>query len=111
MKNINIPLLNSNYTYHVGKHYLMYGNLRSTLVGYENQTIHLNIAISKKWQKHPQQTALQIAQSWVNFSEELSDARRYIVKFSRMKQVGELEPSQYIIQGSLVSTSFHSSNN
>lgn len=97
MNNMNIPLLNSNYTYHVGKHYLMYGNLRSTLEKYENQTLYLTIAISENWKKDPDQTALQIARSWADFSDELIEARYYQVRLGSMQKAD----NQLVIQGSL----------
>lgn len=79
-----ISQLNHDYTKNVGKHYLMYGNLRSTLVRYSQQTIYLDIQISDKWSKAPEETALQMATSWRSFHEVLDQANSYEVSFSLM---------------------------
>lgn len=90
-----ISQLNHDYTKNVGKHYLMYGNLRSTLLRYKLQTIYLDIKVSDKWTRSPKETALQIATSWRSFYEVLDQADSYVVSFSLM---ASLEPS-IIIQG------------
>ena len=74
-----ISLLNHDYTKNVGKHYLMYGNLRSTLVRYIQQTIYLDIKVSDKWTKSPEETALQIAESWRRHQSALELANSYVV--------------------------------
>lgn len=79
-----ISQLNHDYTRNVGKHYLMYGNLRSTLVRYIQQTIYLDIKVSDKWTKSPEETALQIATSWRSFYEVLDQADCYVVSFGLM---------------------------
>lgn len=90
-----ISQLNHDYTKNVGKHYLMYGNLRSTLLRYKLQTIYLDIKVSDKWTRSPKETALQIATSWRSFHEVLDQADSYVVSFNLMASP---EPS-IIIQG------------
>lgn len=90
-----ISQLNHDYTKNVGKHYLMYGNLRSTLLRYKMQTIYLDIKVSDNWTRSPKETALQIATSWRSFHEVLDQADSYVVSFSLMASP---EPS-IIIQG------------
>lgn len=79
-----ISQLNRDYTSNVGKHYLMYGNLRSTLTRYCQHTIYLDIQVSSKWTKSPEETALQIAESWRTHQSVLAQADRYVVSFSLM---------------------------
>ncbi len=95
MESKTISLLNHDYTRNVGKHYLMYGNLRSTLIRFSQRTIYLNIQVSSKWTKSPDETALQIAESWRRHQSALELANSYVVSFSLMTS---LERST-IIQG------------
>ena len=74
-----ISQLNRDYTRDVGKHYLMYGNLRSTLIRFSQRTIYLNIQVSSKWTKSPDETALQIAESWRRHQSALELANSYVV--------------------------------
>ena len=71
-----ISQLNRDYTRNVGKHYLMYGNLRSTLIRFSQRTIYLNIQVSSKWTKSPDETALQIAESWRRLPERFGAGRQ-----------------------------------
>jgi len=77
-----ISQLNHDYTRNVGKHYLMYGNLRSTLIRFSQRTIYLNIQVSSKWTKSPEDTALQIAESWRRHQSALELANSYVVSLS-----------------------------
>jgi len=77
-----ISQLNRDYTRNVGKHYLMYGNLRSTLIRFSQRTIYLNIQVSSKWTKSPDETALQIAESWRRHQSALELANSYVVSLS-----------------------------
>jgi len=82
MESKTISLLNHDYTRNVGKHYLMYGNLRSTLIRFSQRTIYLNIQVSSKWTKSPEDTALQIAESWRRHQSALELANSYVVSLS-----------------------------
>jgi len=77
-----ISQLNRDYTRNVGKHYLMYGNLRSTLIRFSQRTIYLNIQVSSKWTKSPDETALQIALSWQTYDDAFEQADSYVVSLS-----------------------------
>ena len=92
-----ISQLNHDYTRNVGKHYLMYGSLRSALVRYSQRTVYLNIQVGSKWTKSAEETAHQMALSWQTYDDAFEQADGYVVSLSHMTS----PERKTIIQGRL----------
>ena len=76
---IDISAINSYHIHNVDKHYRMFAGLSSQLLDFQNDTLYLEISISRRWAKDVWTTAIQIANDWKKVNKELASARYYQV--------------------------------
>ena len=77
---INLNKLNRDYVMARDKFFRQFAGLSSTLTAFKDNTLFLKIETSQRWPKDPFTTALQISQSWREFSELLATATHYRVE-------------------------------
>ena len=76
---INIAAISDRHIRRIDKLYRMHGGLSSNLLSYDDQVIELEIRKTARWNRSPEVTARQLADSWRSGNAELSGAVAFLV--------------------------------